>query len=243
MDELLALLERYSPGYQAQIEGASGWSLDNLEDVVGQPLPVFYREFAQVMGKEGGPLLADVRSYNPYDIAELYELSPAAELPPRRFLFIFGDPSMEAEHYWLDLEAPSEREDRQVMRMRFGEEEWKKNLSPVYMSLREMLFVWAMRNICLPTFPHGATYYLGSKHTPLDAPPDAEAVARIFERLGFTRLSYPRRCLLFDRDDAAISLYRSPDEPGFLFQVGMRNPEELRRFQGIMEDIKGLAKG
>ncbi|MFY0572336.1 hypothetical protein ACN28E_52045 [Archangium lansingense] len=241
MDELLALLERYSPGYADQIQGASAWNLRKLKESFGQPLPEFYQEFADVMGKDGGPLLAHVQSYDPYDVTELYEVA-WRELPPRRFLFVFGDPSIDAQHYWLDLETPTEDEEYRVFRFAFGKEEWKKHRSPLYMSLREMLFVWAMSNVCLPTFPHRAAYYSRLGRMPPGELLDAEDVARIFERLRFVRLPYPQRCLLFERDDAAIELYRSPDEPGFSFRVGMRNPEELRRFQAIMEDIKGLAK-
>ncbi|REG14283.1 hypothetical protein ATI61_1272 [Archangium gephyra] len=241
MNELLALLERYAPGYAERIQGASAWNLFMLKKVFGQSLPEFYQEFVEVMGKDGGPLLAHVDSYDPYDVTELYEVA-WRELPPRRFLFVFGDPSPDDQHYWLDLEAPSEDGDCKVFRFPFGTEEWKKHGSPLYMSLREMLFVWAMSNVGLPTFPHRAAYYSRLANVPPNELLDAEDVARIFERLRFVRLPYPQRCMLFERDDAAIELYRSPDEPGFSFRVGMRNAEEFRRFQGIMEDIKGLAK-
>jgi hypothetical protein len=195
------------------------------------------------MGKDGGPLLAHVDAYDPFHIADIYQLVPPAELPPQRFLYVFGDPSLDAQHYWLDLEVPFEDEDCQVVRIPFGKEAWKRHLSPLYMSLREMLFVWAMSDIHLPTFPHHAMYYRSSRHTHPDELPDAEDIARIFERLGFVRLPYPRRCLLFEREDSSIKLYRPPNEPDFSFQVGMRSLDKLRHFQAIIEDIKGLAQG
>ena len=242
MDELLALLERYAPGYHHQLQGVSSWNLDKLEEVFGQPLPEFYRDFALAMGKDGGPLLADVDAYDPFHIADLYQVVPPSELPPRRFLYVLGDPSLDAQHYWLDLETPSEDADGRVLRIPFGKEAWKRHSAPLYANLREMLFMWAMSKLHLPSFPLHAAYYRSARHTSPEDLPEAEAVARIFERLGFVRLPYPRRCLLLERDDAAISLYRSPDEPGFSFRVGMQTPEELRRFQAVLEDIQGLAK-
>lgn len=243
MDELLELLEHYSPGYRHQIEGTDEWELDKLEEIFGRPLPRFYREFAQVMGQDGGPLLAHVNAYQPrWDVGQIYRVLPDSELPPRRFLFIFGDPSVDGQHYWLDLEAPSEEGDSQVVRMPFGHDSWKTKLSPLHVSLREMLFVWAMSQVHLPSFPQRAQYSLRSRDLAPAGFRDAEDLARILERLGFTRLPYPRRCMLFERADAGILLYRRPTGPGFSFEVGMQEPEEFRRVQAIIEENTGMTK-
>jgi len=115
MRDLIALLERYVPGCSNQIQGASTAEIDFLEDAFGQPLPDVYRFFAIEMGRDGGPLLAHVRSYNPFDIADKYKTT-SNDIPPQRFLFIFGDPNpLTRFHYWLDLEAPSEDGDFQVV--------------------------------------------------------------------------------------------------------------------------------
>jgi hypothetical protein len=240
MNKLLALLQRYVPDYQSRIQGVYGWALEELEEAFGRPLPGFYQDFARFMGQQGGPLLAHVHGYNPLEIIDFYQLTPAAYLPPGRFLYVFGDPSMDAHHYWLDLEAPSEEEDCHVVRIPLGKEAWKTRLSPGYVSLREMLFVWAMRHVRLPAFPHEAEYLLDSAGPEAGKSADADELTRLFEKLGFTCLPYPRRCLLFDRDDAGIELYRPPSAPGLSFRVGMRDREEFRRFQGVVEDIRGI---
>ena len=46
----------------------------------------------------------------------------------------------------------------------------------------------------------------------------------------------PRRSMLFEWDGAAIRLHRTPDVPDFRILVGMRSPEELKRFQTFIED-------
>jgi hypothetical protein len=241
MDELLTLLERYLPGYRGQIKGARDWHLDELEELFGQPLPGIYREFALSMGMNGGPLLAHVRSYEPLEVADIYRLS-WRELPPRRFLFVFGDPSPEPQHYWLDLNTTTEDGDCQIVRLPFEQETWQKHLVRAYVSLREMLFVWAMSNVHLPKFPHRARYL----SRPADEAPgfwmDAEALAQLLKQLGFTRLPYPQHCLLFERDDAAIELYRLLDGPGFSFQVGVRELAEFRKLQSIIEDTQSVKK-
>lgn len=240
MDELLVLLERYVPGYQRRIQGVYDWGLDELAESFGRPLPGFYREFALVMGEKGGPLLDHVHAYHPLKAADIYRLAPETQLPPRRFLYIFGDPSVDAQHYWLDLESPSEEEDCQVVRIPFGKEAWKTRISRVHVSLREMLFFWAMNHVRLPAFAQGAEYLVSASDPTARAALEAEDLARTFEKLGFTRLSYPQHCLLFDRDDAGIALYRPPDAPGFSFRVAMREPDEFRRFQAVVEDIQGI---
>ncbi|HEX5748216.1 MAG TPA: hypothetical protein VFZ09_18395 [Archangium sp.] len=240
MDELLALLERYAPGYDGRIEGYPDVLLDELEEVFGRPLPEVYRNFARCMGTRGGPLLAAVRSFDPLrDVAELYRLAPKGELPPRRFLFIFGDPNpLAPHHYWLDLESPSEEGDCQVVRMPFGADAWKTKLHREAIGLRELLFLWAMEHVHLPTLPHQASYLRREGHTA----PGAEDIARLLEQMGFVRLPYPRYSMLFEREGAAARLYRSPDSLHFNLRVGMRHPEELKRFQMLLEDNTDLGR-
>ncbi|NTX60144.1 hypothetical protein HUA74_05685 [Myxococcus sp. CA051A] len=239
MDKLTTLLERFSPGYQDRIEGYPDWLIDELEEVFGQPLPVPYREFARSMGVSGGPLLAHVRSYDPLlNVAELYRLSPQSELPPRTFLFIFGDPDpLAPTPYWLDLESPSEDGDYQVVRMPFGEHPQRK-LHRDFVSFREMLFLWAMEYVHLPNFPHQARYHRGKD---LQAS-TVEDLVRILEKTGFERLPYPRYSMLFERDDAAIRLYRPPDDSTFDIRVGMHSAEQLRHFQALIEDNTDLKR-
>jgi hypothetical protein len=241
MDELLTLLERYAPGYRGRIQGAYDWRIEDLEEIFGQQLPKFYREFVSCMGMGGGPLLEHVDTYEPTEIADLYRFS-SVEMPPRRFLFVFGDPSLDDEHYWLDLEARSEDGDCQVVRMPFGDDAWETHLSRHFVSLREMLFVWAMENVCLPTFPHDARYFVSSDHEEPENLPNVEEIARAFEKQGFTRLPYPRYSLLFERKDASVELYRRPDKPGFWLWVGGREQKEFRRIRAIIEDMKGVEK-
>ncbi|WP_437992735.1 hypothetical protein [Sorangium sp. So ce145] len=238
MEELLSLLDRYAPGYRGRVQGVYGWRLDEIEDRFGRPCPGFYRAFALAMGAEGGPLLEGLHEYHPSKIADLYALAPW--MPPRRFLYVFGDASPDGQHYFLDLDAPSEAEDCHVVRFPFGEQTWTTRLTRRFVSLREMLFVLAMTNVHLPIFPHRAEYL--STGGPAGAPPRAEDVAVILERLGFTRLPYPRRCLLFERHDAGILLYRRPDDPGFSLRVGFLDPAKLRGFEAVIEDAAGLSR-
>ncbi|MFY2556806.1 hypothetical protein ACN469_04195 [Corallococcus terminator] len=238
MEELLALLERYSPGYRETIHGVFDWRLDELEEEFGRPLPTFYKSFATTMGQQGGPLLAHVNVREPLHIAFLYE-SIAGEMPPRRFLFIFGDPDPLAPyHYWLDLEAPSEEGDGQVVRMPFGENAWIDKLHRDFISLREMLFLWAMEAVHLPSFPYQARYHRGKG----PKAGTAEDLARLLEKTGFNRLPYPRHSMLFEREDAAIRLYRLPDDSTFDIRVGMHSAEQLSHFQALIEDNSDLER-
>ncbi|NVJ27268.1 MULTISPECIES: SMI1/KNR4 family protein [Myxococcus] len=240
MEELLNLLERYRPGYRGQVRGYPDLIIDELEEVFGSPLPAAYRQFANVMGANGGPLFRELSSYDPIlGVAENYRLAPKSVMPPRRFLFLFGsrDPLV-SDCHWLDLEAPTEDEDHQVVLMPFGEHAWKKDLRPIYNGFREMLFLKAMAEICLPTFSHHVDFSGGheGKHA------SADEVARIFEKMGFIRLPYPHHSMIFEQEDAAIRLYRRPKDSTFHIRVGMRGAEQLSHFQALIEDNTDLER-
>jgi len=237
MRDLIALLERYAPGYSTQIEGASEWALDNLEEAFGQPLPDIYRDFARKMGKNGGALLARVSANDLLDVADIYQIN-RSDAPPQRFLFIFGDPDpLTRFHYWLDLENPSEEGDFQVVRFPLFQDAWKTKLQQSYVSFREMLYLWAMGNVYLPSFSHRALYQQGDgKRT------TAEEFAQYLGKMGFVRLTYPCYSMLFERDDAAIRLYRPPDSPHFEVHVGMRSLDRLKHFQAVIEDNTDIKK-
>ncbi len=235
--DLIAMLERYAPGYSNQLAGISTAELDHVEAAFGQPLPEVYRDFALEMGRDGGALLAHVSVNDPLDIADLYR-NKARDIPPRRFLFVFGDPDpLNPYHYWLDLEAPSEDGDFQVVRIPLFPDAWKTKLTRDYISFRDMLYAWAMEHVYLPSFPHRALYRQGdSEMTP------AKDVANHLEKMGFVRLPYPRHSMLFEGDDAAIGLYRSPDSSHFQVHVGMRSLDKLKHFQAVIEDNTDLMK-
>jgi hypothetical protein len=112
----------------------------------------------------------------------------------------------------------------------------------MYVSLRETLFVWAMTHVHLPTFPHHVGYYLRSGDKQPEAGRGAEELARIFEQLGFSRLPYPRHCLLFERGDAGILVYQTPEGPGLSFEMGAQDPGECRRLEAVIEENTGMTK-
>jgi|SRR5215217_49387 len=240
MEELLNLLERYRPGYRDQVRGYPDLMVDELEEVFGHPLPEAYRQFANAMGANGGPLFQELSSYDPIlGVAENYRLAPKSVMPPRRFLFLFGsrDPLV-SDCHWLDLEAPTEDEDHQVVLMPFGEHAWKKDPQPVYNGFREMLFLKAMTEICLPTFSHHVGFSGG--HEGKNA--STGEVARIFEKMGFIRLPYPRHSMIFERPGAAIRLYRPPSDSRFYIQAGTHRLDELLNLRGVLEDNTDLEK-
>ncbi|NTX10873.1 hypothetical protein HUA76_08760 [Myxococcus sp. CA056] len=242
MDELLTLIERYSPGHREEVAGWTSLFIDDLEEAFGRPLPSFYREFAGAMGKKGGRLLSDVKNYNTYsDVREYYAPPYNGEsLPPRRFLYILGDTTEpDPVNYYLDLEAPSEDGDAQVVRIPYGKDAWKTVSGASFISFREMLYLWAMDKFLLSTFPHQANYSQ-DRSAPLLTP---DAFAQTLEKLGFSRLPYPQHSMLFERADAALELYRPPDgQILFTLRVGFRSLKGLKQLQSIIEDNTSMER-
>jgi len=237
MEELLALLERYSPGYRNLIQGFHEWYVDDLEETFGRTLPGFYKEFVRTVGQQAGPLLAHVHEYEPFHVASLYR-STAMDMPPRRFFLLLGDPDPLAPMpYWLDLDAPSGDGDCEVVRIAFSEDAWKERIRREFVSFREMLFTSAMENVCLPTLPHQVRYYRDERQDS-----EAENIARILEKMGFKRLPLLHHSFLFEREGAAISLYRPPDKSHVQLCAGMRSADEFKLFQMLMEDHTSMKR-
>ncbi|AKQ63696.1 hypothetical protein A176_000608 [Myxococcus hansupus] len=188
----------------------------------------------------GWPLLAHVPSFNPIlDVAERYRVAPKSELPPHRLLFSFGDRDPLAPHHdWLNLESPSEEGNCQVVRMPFGADSWKTKLRREAIGLRELLFLWAMEHVRMPTLPHQDPYVRRDG----DSTPTAEDLARLLEKMGFVQLHFPRYNMLFEREGAAARLYRHPGSPQFNLRVGVQHPEELKRVQVLLEDNTNMGK-
>jgi hypothetical protein len=65
-------------------------------------LPGAYVSFLEAMGEEGGALLSGLVDHHPSAIAALYKTAPKA-MPPRRFLYLFGDPGIAPAPYFFDL--------------------------------------------------------------------------------------------------------------------------------------------
>ncbi|WIG99333.1 hypothetical protein KGD87_20435 [Myxococcus sp. SDU36] len=122
--------------------------------------------------------------------------------------------------------------------MPFGADAWKTKLHREATSLRELLFLWAMEHVHLPTLPHQASYVRREGQSA----PSAEDLAHLLEKMGFARLPYPRYSMLFEREGAAARLYRPPDSPHFNLRMGTQRPEELKRFQMLLEDNTDLGK-
>ncbi|AKQ63149.1 hypothetical protein A176_000061 [Myxococcus hansupus] len=60
--------------------------------------------------------------------------------------------------------------------------------------------------------------------------------------MGFVQRSFPRHSMLFEREGAAARLYRPPASPHFNLRVGMQRPEDLKRFQMVLEDNMDMVK-
>ena len=68
------------------------------------------------------------------------------------------------------------------------------------------------------------------------------ASANTLKGVGFKRLPLLHHSFLFEREGAAISLYRPPDKSHVQLRAGMRSADEFKLFQMLMVDHTSMKR-
>lgn len=230
MEEILAFLDRYVPGYVTEASGASAEQIDDLEEAFERPLPGFFRHYLSALGNDTGALFQNNRTHDPFSIADLYRCGGRPPLPPHRFLFAFSTNTLDNCDYFLDLEQPAGGGDYRIVRFPIHEDAWKKP-SESYSSLSSMLYILAAENVVIPSLPLQQKYGSGAAHPPLSADDYAAEVADLW----FTVTSESSDHILLERLGAVILVERFPGTPEFLINVGMSDPDDWPAFEALTE--------
>ncbi len=221
MKDLVALIDRYQPGYASTVEPASSIELEDLEEAAG-PLPGAYVRFLKTMGRSVGALRVHDAHFNVAEVLMAYQLAPWVIRD--QYLFIAGDRSPANAPYFLDRSAPSGDDDCLVVMM-LGHQ--RERCDVLHVGLEEFLYVEAYRSMRLPRLGPS----VGLAPVPLTNDPlaTAERAGALAEGLGFKRIGPARRSALYERGDAAMVLYRHPHQEAFSFRLAAAEPPELER--------------
>ncbi|HEX5746493.1 MAG TPA: SMI1/KNR4 family protein [Archangium sp.] len=243
LQEFIALVERYDPGYSRRLRGAGPEEIRNLEVLAGQPLPDSYREFLTRMGRDMGGLEIEGIDFHIERILEFYK---SGDWPPPRGYILFAiqedDPQMD---YYLECTRPGQR-DCPVVRFpsmgEFSRDGYFDSLDP---SLNDFLLSLAFSEKRMEDFDRQRLLTPSTKNrkqAPIASP---VALARIVDeraqRLGFERVARTSVAYRFyDRADAA--LYVRLDDAGGLMgvTVAARTPRELERISDILGNQTSL---
>ncbi|GEM_PF-5315316 len=215
MRALIDFLTGYHPPYADVVRGFPEVRIAELERALGQALPATYREFLSTVGANLGFFVDEVV----FDIDELIELiEEKSATRPRHLVPIAIDESPSYMDYFLDLSDGEDGEDGVVVRSAAGSLSFD-DISYVYPSLRDLLFVTGFRAVRMLTLPHraGVSWPLEDFSDPASAP-RRDLLHAQFEAMGFRELGVTgERCGLYERGDCAAIVVTQP--PGVFFSL------------------------
>lgn len=238
MKDLVALIERYRPGYSRTVEPASDFDIEDYDAEAGA-LPGAYVRFLQTMGRSIGDFNAHDVDFNVRNLVITYQVAPWIQRD--QFLLIGSDQGPTGVRYFLDRGAIDGKGDCMVVMSLRHPSLPLDPLDQLHVGLEEFLYVEAYRTVRLPLFAHRAE--LAPTPLVMDPRATAENAFAVAERLGFERVSPAQRSALYERGDAALVLARRPTSDAFSLRIGATDPDELARLISAFEDAVGVAGG
>ncbi len=227
MKALVDFITAYEPLYPQVIQRVAAEKIKELEARAGRPLPGAYRDFLESIGDNVGFPTPNVE-LDPDAVLEIASLEDRP--PPDRFIPFAEDLGPTSHHYYLDLAQPRGDDDALVVRVSTGEQP-----IPSYWSFRDMMFSWAFKEVRMLRLPHvrQLAWLLADEADPTIA---LSALETIMTRLGFSALAVTSpEARLYERGDAAASVYRVPFAPSFSLLVAARERVTALR---IVETIR-----
>lgn len=216
MKELIAFISQYEPVYQEVVRGATEERVAALEAALGRRLPGAYRDFLTSAGANIGFATGDAN----FDVEQVIEFVTDRDEPiPERLIPIAEDEGPSFCDYYLDLSQPSGQDDAMVVRVPSGD--ILREPSPIFYSLRDMLFGWAFNKIRIMRLPEQTELlWLPSDFLDPEIQPSLAALRKIMTNLGFEALQVTSEIAqLYEREDFAASVYQVPFEQPFSLKL------------------------
>lgn len=228
MDDLIALMERYRPGVGATLRPTPEADIARITALAG-PLPGAYLRFLQTMGASTGDLEIDRGNAALSSTNIWYVHESKTWLRGSRYLYIGQDNDLSAYDYFLDRKAPHADDDCGVVRMPLQYDVEEHDVRRVHAGLEEMLYYEAFYQLRLSQFAHQRGFdqlHRGPEPARWQSP---ALIFSLAEDLGFRRIPPATRSALYERGDAALLLYQTPDVPAFSFIVAADDASEMGR--------------
>lgn len=246
LQDLIALVERYEPGYSRKIKGAQPAEIQQLEQLVGRPLPSCYREFLVLMGRDMGSLQIEEVNFQIDRVIKFY--ASGHWTPPEGYILFGvekGDPCLD---YYLECMAP-QAEDCPVVRFpsegEFSREEYFYPLDP---SLKDFLLAHAFSEKRMEAFSFDKLLKPSHRERPgsnLVTRP-SEIARLINERarsLGFEPM--PQSSVVyhfFDHEDAALFMRLDESSSSLGLTIAARTAAGLARISDILSSGTSLVE-
>lgn len=215
MQPLVAMIERYKPGFRDAIVPADPEMVSDLEELTG-PLPGAYRRFLSTMGQSTDGFYPGGADFTVEDRLANYQLE--SSLSGSYYLLVgAGGPLEPGGDLYMDRSRPYGDDDCELALAPFGPTLDESTCVPFQAGLEEFLYIDAFRRFRLPLL--GASSRLAPA---LEAEGDETVIDRLLtaaELVGFKRVGPVQRSALFERGDAAMVMNRNPRSSQFQLEV------------------------
>ena len=189
------------------------------------------------MGQQMGELDLAEAYFGVEGIIGLYNLKPW--LRREQYVCVAGDEGLTEWDYYLDRARPHGADDCMLVRIPLVESYPPDENHPKHVGLEEFLYFEAFSALRMPLLAHRLKFEV-SEREPRRPTCNANAVCALAEKNGFKRISPVENCVLYERGDAALLLYKNPVEPIYSFTLGCEDPNELGRLAHAFETLTGM---
>lgn len=212
MKSLIEFLARYEPKYPGIVRGYDEPKIRELEEVLGHPLPIVYRDFLSSVGANLGFPTFDIN----FDIDGVIELAQEKRATlPRLLTPIAVDDSPGYTDYFLEIDEGI-GEDGRVVRSGAGSLRFDEAYTE-FSSFHDIIFSWGFEYIRQRRWT--ARVLLSwdrADFVNAAAPPTLAGLRRVLESSGFGALDVTSPAMaLFDRRDCAAQIYQPPGALSF----------------------------
>lgn len=225
---LEAFLIRTIPGLSKLWVGAMPWQIQRIEAIAGRPLPTFYHWFLSSMGASMGPLTMGTLDFSAERILSCYD-DGVVPRDPRYLLIGYECDSLDAEHYFYDLDSPC-GDDAGIVSRALDDE----NTDIRWESLHELLG----RNACLHHAVRRSQAWCEGRFL-VEGADLFDVLDPAMDSLGFTRpVRCGRFCRIYEHEAATPMACYSPPSEGpvrsMFFDLGGSDATTLRRILGTI---------
>lgn len=242
MKDLVDYIRQYDTTFSTRIRGAKPQEIAEMEQLLGRKLPSRYAEFLLLMGKDMGSLdipEADLR------IDRILKACRSSNRLPSRYILVGFDKGDPPYNFYLDCDSVKDG-DGHIVRADSGAiRDTSRAPDLAFISLREMLFVFAFLFKRMSYLPHRKVFSAprgpNLEGVVTTQPGLLEATSEVASMLGFKQLPYAGPLhLLFERGDAALYASKDSSSNAFSAELATREPPELKRLKEIFHDHTGL---
>ncbi|MDX1983255.1 MAG: hypothetical protein SFV51_23495 [Bryobacteraceae bacterium] len=240
MNEFLAFVERFRPGYAATVRGAQESEIRGLENLAGRAMPAAFRHYLGIAGHDNGrlPLYGGEADFRFATLVRFCQ-APTWKLPPN-LVYIARDGSGLGMDLYLDTSQSGD--DPLVLRMPPAPA--PDEVETEFPSFTCMLYFLVFQELGLPVLAHRAQFRDSGEIPWGTRAPETRlsTLRRTAAMLGFSPVPHTGEwAAAYQRADAGITAYEPP-KYGPTYSVAASDAAALSKIEEVLAASLGLLR-